>query len=418
MISNEQVNTLHEKILKYLELQDSESHTSVASRIIQLLQENINFDYDELIKAIDEFFILKNSGSTLLYQDKENKIDVSINGNKRLKVKGFTSKGKPALYFFEEDKPKAFFKIKTQEDGEKQTVIVEIANNGDVLSDFKKGINHAELNYVHQEKFVIVDGVLTNESKIKTIANDNGDIINHMLLCDDYLNFYKFINMVLQRNNQKEITKLTPEKADVIFCQLYQTIKNMTGSVDEFSFSELVILLDTVINDGKSYFPAISNMDYSFEKSSLSVAVDKIRTIHLNNFKNSTNIIFDMNIGEKLRYFKIVSTDKYMSIDVLDENQKKLTNYILAMTDKGFTLFKNIDFQSLGMTKMMTVSMSDNLIKVHAEDKLCGREIFFNLDMTMEMQKNGIIALDSSAKCADVDFLKSKINIQSSQEFS
>lgn len=419
MISNEQVNTLHEKISKYLELQDSESHTSVASRIIQLLQENINFDYDELIKAIDEFFILKNSGSTLLYQDKENKIDVSITGSNGLKVKGFTSKGKPALYFFEDDDKKAFFKIKTQEDEEKQTVIVEIANSADALADYKRGINHKELNYIHQEKFVIVDGALTNESSIKTIAKESGDVtLDTMFLCDDYLNFYKFINLVFQTNNQKKITKLTPEKADILFCQFYQTIKNMTGKVDEFSISEIIVLLDSVVNDGKSYLSAIKNMDNSFEKSSLSEVVDEIRMFHLKNCKGSARAVFDFDVAGVKRFFKVVSSDKYMSIDILDENEKKITNYIFVMTNKGFTLFKSVSIPSLNMTRMMTLNMTDNMIKLHNEDRLGNKDIFFNLNMVIEMLENGALILDSSAKCADVDFLKNRVNIQSPRELA
>ena len=419
MISNEQVNTLHEKISKYLELQDSESHTSVTSRIIQLLQENINFDYDELIKAIDEFFILKNSGSTLLYQDKENKIDVSITGSNGLKVKGFTSKGKPALYFFEDDDKKAFFKIKTQKDEEKQTVIVEIANSADALADYKRGINHKELNYIHQEKFVIVDGALTIESSIKTIAKESGDVtLDTMFLCDEYLNFYKFINLVFQTNNQKKITKLTPEKADILFCQFYQTIKNMTGKVDEFSISEIIVLLDSVVNDGKSYLSAIKNMDNSFEKSSLSEVVDEIRMFHLKNCKGSASAVFDFDVAGVKRFFKVVSSDKYMSIDILDENEKKITNYIFVMTNKGFTLFKSVSIPSLNMTRMMTLNMTDNMIKLHNEDRLGNKDIFFNLNMVIEMLENGALILDSSAKCADVDFLKNRVNIQSPRELA
>ncbi len=417
MISNEQVNTLHEKISKYLELQDSDSHTSIASRIIQLLQENINFDYDELIRAIDEFFILKNSGSTLLYLDQENKIDVSITGSKGLKVKGFTSKGKPALYFFEENDPKAFFKIKTQEDDGKQTVIVEIANTADALADYKRGINHKELNYIHQEKFVIIDGTLTNESEIKTIASEKSDVvITPTFLCDDYLNFYKFINLVFEANDQKQITKLTPEKADILFCQLYQTIKNMTGKVDEFSISEIIVLLDAVVNDGKSYFSIIKNMDNSFERSTFSDVVDEIRMFHLKNCKRSASTVFDFDISGVKRYFKIVSSDKYMSIDILDENEQKVTNYIIGMTNKGFTLFKSSTISSLDMTRMMTLNMTDNMIKLRSEDRLENRDVYFNLNMTMEVLDSGALVLDSSAKCADVDFLKNKVNIQSPRE--
>ena len=107
-----------------------------------------------------------------------------------------------------------------------------------------------------------------------------------------------------------------------------------------------------------------------------------------------------------------------MSIDILDENEKKITNYIFGMTNKGFTMFKSVTIPSLNMTRMMTLNMTDNMIKLHNEDRLGNKDIYFNLNMVIEMLENGALILDSSAKCADVDFLKNKVNIQSPRELA
>lgn len=416
MITNNDLTTLNEKIAQYLELNETELTFSITSRILQLLQENVNFDYQKLIYAIESFYVLKNSGSTLNYQDKENKLDISI-GDTNIKVKGFTSKGKPALYFFINDEPKAFFKIKTKEDDNGKNVIVEMANNSYVLDDYKKGIYHNELSYVHQEKFSILNGKLANESTIKSFVDGKGElVVDPMFFCDDYLNFYRLINLVLENNNQKKLTKITPSKADLFFCQMYQTMKNVTSKKDEFSFSELVLLIDTVVNDGKSCFSELSKMDNTIERSDFAPMLDNIRSLHNGiNKRNITKMDFNISTRNGERVLKTVSADRYMSIDIYSaETGEKLTSYIIGMTDRGFTLFKNASLDDSDVKRMMTFNVSDNILKLHIDDKYDAEKEFSNLDMIMQIHSDGGLTLDSISKYLCAESVELENNLENS----
>lgn len=398
MISNEELLILKEKISKYLGLQNLDKNDDVTSRIFQLLNEYLDIDYKKLTKSIDEFFVLKNSGSTLSYQDTENKFDVSVNDS-NLKVKGFNSNGKPALYFLAGDEKKAFFKIKTKEEDEKRVVKIEIASNSEILSNFKRGIHHNESNFVYQEKFVLSDGLEKCECDMMSYANGvNETELNQQILCDDYANFLKFFNAILVHNKQKPITNLTNENAELIFCQLYHPIKNMFSNENEFTISELVLMLDTVINDNKSKFGAVNQMDISFKKSNLDSSVDVIRDFYKTNSKENGKDILMFESKDGVRYLKLVSADGYLSIDVFNEKDDKLAGYILGTTDRGFTLFKNSKDKDSGDSNMITLNISDNILKARSEIKDSQNKPEYLSEYIMTVSKDGGIVLNSSMK--------------------
>lgn len=401
MIDSNQIQALDKRLVNYFQNGEFKICDEVGSVLQGLIFENIDCDFQKLTYAVDELISNRRLNSSVLFIDEGNVFDISKN-NSQCYLKGFLSTDNfPILYFFTNNQRKPSFKIKAGISPKTKgySLKVEKCDNPEILTSYKKSLDFEDSYFIrvcdinlNNDGYEIIDGM---QAKTDTILEEQ---IYPETFCDGYANFYKFLTGVLHKNKVDSLSRITPTKFDVIYSIFYQKMKDITSFDNEFSFDDMIYMMDMVFNDRKNN-PLISavNSDGTIERNNYSeLATEIVNTDTGSKDHKSREIMFiNSKTGERMNA-RVTRSTGYMSVDIFGKNGKSLIGYLFGETNNGFTVFRGFKdgFCSENQVRVFTLNLSDNMFRLSIKRDRAS-ELGFSEDLVLKCLDDGELSISS-----------------------
>ena len=390
MTEQEYLTVLADRLEIYLTHEDKNyNSTQMINSIITSIIQYFDCDYQKLIDALDELIEMKNSNYSTKYAEEANKFDIS--NTTKLSVKGFISKGHPVLFFYYNDDPNPYGVVKAVSQDGKDVYSVEISNNSESLSTYKRKDSVLDDSYVFvdeyeysSEGFRSTKNVYVQAGKSKQL--ENLDFYNMPEIVDEYKNFV-FLLYNAMGENKADPTNISGFGADILFLSFYDIVKELCGNGNVLTLADIVYFINQTIYDGKG--------DVKKPDSKIADLVDEVE---VSNKALQKRVIFDTEIDGKILRYEVIKSEKYLSIEVYDEGEKICGAMIVASPD-GFSLFRT-NTKNLMVKDAITsfvINLSDNKIKfVTIDENIKNNESGRNFETIISFDKNGRMKLNST----------------------
>ena len=390
MTEQEYLTVLADRLEIYLTHEDKNyNSTQMINSIITSIIQYFDCDYQKLIDALDELIEMKNSNYSTKYAEEANKFDIS--NTTKLSVKGFISKGHPVLFFYYNDDPNPYGVVKAVSQDGKDVYSVEISNNSESLSTYKRKDSVLDDSYVFvdeyeysSEGFRSTKNVYAQAGKSKQL--ENLDFYNMPEIVDEYKNFV-FLLYNAMGKNKADPTNISGFGADILFLSFYDIVKELCGNGNVLTLADIVYFINQTIYDGKG--------DVKKPDSKIADLVDEVE---VSNKALQKRVIFDTEIDGKILRYEVIKSEKYLSIEVYDEGEKICGAMIVASPD-GFSLFRT-NTKNLMVKDAITsfvINLSDNKIKfVTIDENIKNNESGRNFETIISFDKNGRMKLNST----------------------
>lgn len=363
---NEQdyLDVLAKRLNSYLTNEDKKyDSTLMINSIISSIIQYFECDYQKLIDAIETLNHMKNIGTFTRYSDVENVFDVS--SQTELSVKGFLSKGKPILFFYKENDENPYGIIKTETKNGKDIYSIEISNNPDTLAYYKRDFVASGDTYVFAETYEYdSESLKTKRSVFAETGEDMGklDVFSMTDSEKEYRNLLLLIRNALSEN--LDFNEISGFGMDILFLSFYDSIKSLCKKESIFSLEDMLYLAnETIYPENKNLVKPYSQLVNNIEKQ-------KLIELEIGEQKKFS---FVLNIDGKDIEYRIVRSEKYLSVDAF-ENDKKLSGYMIVSSVDGFSFFRlngnYVDEKSENYIPSFVIHFVGNQIKfMSIEDK-------------------------------------------------
>ncbi len=382
-----------ERLAQYFQIKNENAH-KIVEPIYQSLMNNVNLDLQKFNSCLEMLLSLRDNGHMLVFQTENNVFDVSsVTGN--VQVKGIISNNRPVLFFYDKN-GEVFYKIKYSTKNGEKTIIAETSiNEYDVTPEKLAKIKVDRFFYSHSDKVIYDDDYFTVRSRTLAKTGKIDEVFMEEDMCDEYRNFYLFLKNVINSTGKKSLDNLSVIKADFIFASFYQSLKDLCKAEDELSFSELVYLMNAVLN-GNTNIIAPIEADHTISKGKYTVPVTELGEI-FSTSKDKRTGAFEIGENENKRTISFCCSEKYASFHIMDNNDVEMVTYLIGQTDKGFTLFKAIKDEKMvgkdALSRVFTLNLTDATLRINASAKLDGRRTGNALESDMNFLENGDIVL-------------------------
>lgn len=382
----------------------------VSDVILEQLLKILQIDANKFIDFLNTFSSNRAKGISCEYLTNNNNGDLSLSEND-IKIKGFYSKTFPYLYFYKNGNEDPILKLKIGNRKSGIGVFFEYANNEFILSNYKQNLNQNNPHFISTDEFIISDdGKSYTEEKYTKIKTRPADIkVNDFDLLNEDYNFKKFYLTIMKcmYNSKINYVPLTSQSYKVISLYFYNILKNIATYENEFSFDDIIMVLDSVINN--NYLPKSSEFDsINFES-----IPEKICSIIPYNYLEKEYAIFDVNDKHNVSKVTVSRSEKYSNIEIFNKSGKSICQYIICGTDKGFTLYRTVkdsSYSGEGVIPSFTLNLTDNELRfTPVQDKKKGNEMGSPIDIILKLNQNGSIDYFSASRSLQVcELLKIK----------
>ncbi len=382
------------KLAQYFQIKHQNTQ-EIIDPIYQSLMNNVNLDMQKFNSCLEMLIALRDNGYNLVFQNQNNMFDVSSKSG-QVQVKAVVSNNKPVLFFYDRN-GEIFYKLKYATKNNQKALIAETSiNEYDVTTDKLPELEVDKFFYSHNDRVIFDDEDVLFRSRTLAKTGYAEEVFEESDMCDEYRNFYLFLKSAIGSDGKKSLEHLSVVKADFLFASFYQNLKELCRIEDEFSISELVYIMDAVLNGGKSGLASPTVADSTVTKSKFTDTVIRIADICANSVDKKVGS-FEIGGGTKKRIINFCTSEKYASLHILDSNNTEIVTYLIGQTDKGFTLFKAIrDEQVLGkdaVSRMFTLNLTDSTLRINASAQLDSRKSGNGLESDMDFLKDGEITL-------------------------
>lgn len=365
--------------------------------LIDSIYENIPIDANKFAFALESLSNLTANNDSLSFRSQNNVFNVSLDGFEEVFFKAFHAKGEPIIYFYRGSETQPFFKIKTEKNNENVRFVVETSSDSDLLSKFKS----RRLLSVDKSSYVVLNDFLATPDgcySVKYLSacskfHDDAfsyDIKNYP---SEYSRFFDFIC----KNIKGTSIDLRTLNSEALFANFYDVIKKSTSGENEFSFIDVISIIDNVLSNNE-IVPEESSGDRLI--SAYVPDICKMENHHGNLPKRRYVEIKDPDLNVKK--IEIVKSEQYLSMDMIDEAGKRICSYIVCATNKGFTLFRNIADSNFvsnpNYPATFTFNMTENEIKFTS---ISGNEQLAKVKNPIEMTLgiyNGFVQLEQEER--------------------
>ena len=383
-----------ERLARYFQIKSANAY-EIIEPIYQSLMNNVNFDLQKFSSCLEMLLALKDSGFDLVFQTDNNMFDVSSKSG-HVQVKGIISNNRPVLFFVDRNGD-VFFKIKySNKHGQKALIAESSINEYDVTPEGLVELEADRFFYSHNDKVVFDENTSTFRSRTLAKTGKSDDVFTQDDMCDEYKNFYIFLRDVINPVGRKSLENLSIIKADFIFASFYQNLKELCRSEDELSITEIVYLMNAVLNSSVDNVVSPLEADSSIERGKYTVPIVELAQICATT-KDKQLGSFEIGEGREKRTINFCCSEKYASIHILDNNDVEIVTYIIGQTDKGFTFFKAIKDENMvgkdALSRVFTLNLTDATLRINASAQLNSRKGGDALESNMEFLKDGEIVL-------------------------
>lgn len=391
MTEQEYLDVLAEKLSEYLTDDKKEyDSTQMINSIITSIIQYFDCDYQKLIDALDELIEMKNSNYSTKYAEEANKFDIS--NTTKLSIKGFISKGHPILFFYYNDDPNPYGIVKAVSQEGKDVYSVEISNNSNALANYKKDKSSLDNCYVFVDEYEYEEGILKSTKNIyaKTVNNDVPGMFSYYDFpeyLEEYKNFLILLNNALS-NSKIDISKMSGFGADILFLSFYDIVNELCGSANVLPLKDIVYLINQTIYDDKVVFGK--------PESDVLKQIDLVSIFGEDALQK--RVCFDADVdGKNLRY-EVVKSEKYLSVEVFDGDDKICGNIIVA-SPEGFSFFRSNTKNEIGekFIPSFVINFSNDKIKfVTINDDFLKNKNGRRYETLISFEENGEMNISSS----------------------
>lgn len=383
-----------ERLAQYFQIRNKNKE-DIIEPIYQALVNNVGLDLNKFNACLESLNSDRENGRNLAFRTNHNLIDVSSK-MANVYVKGVFENNRPILFFCDKN-GNIFYKIKySTKNGQKALVAETSINEYSVTPEFLKTLPTNENFYSHNKKVVFDENdnvIVRNRTFAKTGAMDS--TVDEKDMCDEYKNFYLFLKEAMSKNGVASLDNLSVLKHDFVFSSFYQNLKDLCKTQDEFSFPEIVYLMNAVLNENTNIVSPLE-ADQTIAKGKYTMPVIELANVFASS-KDKNKGTFEIGEGEQKRIIKFSCSDKFASIHILNNNNAEIVSYLINSSDKGFTLFKSIKNENLigkdDHLRIFTLNLSDSLLRINASASINNREGGNSLESDLEVLKDGEIVL-------------------------
>ncbi len=394
MLNNIEVQNLHERLACYFSGNDAPIDESLCDVILEAILENVEIDVSRLSVALEWLDQLKAQNKSTDFRQVDNMFDVSTQTSKTY-VKGFMSKGLPILYFYKSGDKLPFFKIKSVLGNSTKAVKIETASSAKVLAEYKNKPIEDDIFYLKTIDVVSgAGGIETTQKTRMKAGNQDPIIVSKSSYSDEYKLFFDFIQNALKNNGIDVPDTMSAVKFECVFLELYERLKKCVGEVEDFTMTDLVMMMNSVIND-KYFDEKIVVGDGTLRHNNMSLVARAIASSGYSEKNRRATYYATGENSQEQDVFSVVKASNYASIDI-KRKDAPYVSYMMGMTNQGFTLFKSYRGQNKekGDFAMLTFNLTDNLFRLSASyEKVVNSKPAE--DVIMRVSNNGEIELST-----------------------
>lgn len=365
MLNNIEVQNLHERLACYFSGDDAQIDEKLCDVILEAILENVDIDISRLSVALEWLDQLKAHKSND-FRQVDNMFDVSTQTSKTY-VKGFMSKGLPILYFYKSGEKLPFFKIKSVLGNSTKAVKIETASSSKVLAEYKNKLIEENIFYLKTIDVVSgANGIETTQKTRMRAGNQDPIIVSKSSYSDEYKLFFDFIQTALKNNGIEVPDSMSALKFECVFLELYERFKKCIGDVEDFTMTDLVMMMNSVIND-KHVDDKLVVGDGTLSHNNMSLVARAIASSGYNEQNRRATYYATSEDPQEKDVFSVVKASNYASIGIKRKGVPYVS-YMMGMTNQGFTLFKSYKGtnKEKGDFAMLTFNLTDNLFRLSA----------------------------------------------------
>lgn len=394
---------------------------SACEEIFNVLTNNIECDYFKLEKAFASMNEFKNQNpnftSTKIFA-----FDVTKGSVGKMTAKFVSSSlNEPIVLLYNNEDNGPFLKItsryvnpsenKLLEGKFSKNVVIECSDNAKSLVDRKIHGAKNGFSYLIISDYLINDRVV---GKKKFSAQSSNYLANNFIseesLQKNHYEFYETFSDIMQSCGSSLPSVLTDRSKEILFDCFYNTINDITSGKNEFSFPELLKILEKIYNEDENESGAKREF---VDPVTFGEIAERYGDIPSNNGFDCTLINKD---GEP-RIAHISKNSKYVAIDIFNQKRERITNYIIHASEGNAALFRNSNQNDI---KSFTFSISKDCMRYQSlgmNTKEDLREI--PTEMIVNFDANGKIHFDCSfvfsAAASSFGFQNGFNNVSSSE---
>lgn len=398
MIQNKLRETLCENLKKYLTNGENNYDISqVIETTIFMVENYFDLDYKKFIDTLEFFIINKNENQDVKYSDYLNRIDISKSSG--FSVKGFLSKGSPMLFFYLGDDDNPCIKVKTSFDGKQDVYNIEISNNPQVLAKYKKGEKEFNNAYVVDYEFVYSSKLFEKSKNIFAETKSQEDIKSLNVtdfneISNEHKNFLMLLNNVID-SKCFNVSNVSNFGLNILLKSFYDEMKSLCLDDYNFSLENIVYLINSTLYENcdglkkpdSIFLDFIDDVSYETEGS-----------------YQSKKVKLKIPVQERVIEYDVIKSEKYLSIDVVEQARKKCGVMIISTGDGFSVCVSNHKNKNSNIKKpSFVLNFSENQIRVLSidEKKISGENQSFEAVVSFD---NGFIKLNFSS--ADIQKMK------------
>jgi hypothetical protein len=391
--------------------------------MISIIEDNITsvfpIDESKLLSAVRELDESKNSGKNMNYLESKKFFDVTKTlgaeneSSGKIYLKGFIAKNCHYLHFFKSGENFPFLKIKSSTAENNTKILITSSNSAKLLRNEKLLSEMGESFYLLNDEFYMDSNTLF-EDKVVNVRTSEANSKNNYGLSfselENYQNFYMFLKkMIFDKYGNIEISD---ESALVLFRYFYDVVQSNLVYQDEFSFNDLIKIIDSVVND---------KYNASFDGEICSVCSNDISTAlcQVVPNKDGMQVVKDIEVtdGNNVSFVRISRSEKYANIELFDKQDSVVCRYLICSTLDGFTMFRSIcddDFKKQNPLASFTFNVSENELKITSISDKSGKfpkispiEIFARINpdgsICYKSESKAVCFVETNMPCEQVD---------------
>lgn len=397
MVQNELKEILCENLKRYLtNSKNNYDISQVIETIVFMVENYFDPDYKKFIDTLEFFIINKNENQDVKYSDYLNRIDISKSSG--FSVKGFLSKGSPMLFFYLGDDDNPCIKVKTSFDGKQDVYNIEISNNPQVLAKYKKGETEFNNAYVVDYEFVYGLKLFEKSKNIFAETKTQEDIKSLNVtdfneISNEHKNFLVLLKNAIDSKcfNASNISNFG---LNILLNSFYDEIKSLCLDEYNFSLENIVYLINATLYE---------NCDDLTKPESIFLDFIDDVSYETEGAYQSKKVKLKIPVQERVIEYDIIKSEKYLSIDVVEQSRKKCGVMIISTGDGFSVCMSNRKNKNNIKKPSFVLNFSENQIRLISidEKKASGENQSFEAVVSFE---NGFIKLNFSS--ADVQKIK------------